>query len=227
MLRNNLVSRLWRSFASGRNLGLVALSLAASISAQNCHAAIVPIAPPASVVPGALEDNDDTFLFIESEQTLQAPLAVDISVPGNYTFGVPLTPGVIPAGTPVRSYMLHRDTVNNAFKVGVGIAISPTKILGIIATDASLDATDALLGNAGTAYPTGLAYRSPELTFPILPDTIIWSKNSITIAGVMPTAAVIDQFRVIALIPEPATLTMLSVAAAVVGIFGWRRRRTA
>ncbi len=210
----------------GRTLGLL-IALSLLTMAAPSFGAIVPIAPPASVLPGALTSNTNSFVFQESTQTLQAPLAVDIITPGTYTLGNPYAPGVIPAGTRITSYFVHRDTVSNQFKIGIGVAVSPTKILGIIASDANLDATDLILGNGGTAYPTGLAFRGLELNYAITPDTLIWNANGVTITAITPTMQVVDQFRVIAIapVPEPTTLLMAGMGAGLLACAGWRSRR--
>jgi hypothetical protein len=198
----------------------------ATFLANTCLGAVVVVAPPVSVLPGALESNPNVFLFIESDTKLAADLAVDISTPGVYKFGVPTTPGVIKAGTTVRSYFFHRDTVATTFNSSPFLAIAPQKILGIITSDAKLDASDAILGNAGTTYPTGLAFRGLELTYPITPDTLVWAGNYITLAGILATMEVVDQFRVVTLVPEPTTCTMLAMAGAALAFVGWRRRRS-
>lgn len=227
MLRNNIVLRKWPSLGR-RGIGIAAALLVAVFCANTSKAALVYLAaPPASVLPGALESKADLFFFEESSQVLAAPLAVDISTPGVYAFGIPLTPGVIPAGTNVKSYFFHRDTIAATFATTPYLAISPTKILGIIVTDGGLDATDSVLGNAGTAYPTGTAFRGLDITFPITPDSIVWGANGVTIAGILHSMEVVDQFRVIVLVPEPATCTMLGMAACALGFYGWRRRKTA
>jgi hypothetical protein len=37
---------------------------------------------------------------------------------------------------------------------------------------------------------------------------------------------VVDQFRVVTLVPEPTTCTMLAMAGAALAFVGWRRRRS-
>jgi hypothetical protein len=119
------------------------------------------LSPPASVVPGATESDTDILLFPEATQTmLGAPVAVDISVPGFYSFpgSAPFSPGVIPAGATVDSYFLHFDRVSaTGFARLSGSATFDCPIVGVIVLTANLDASDASLGRAGTTYPTGAA----------------------------------------------------------------------
>lgn len=213
-----------RLFLSSRRavLGIMA-TLVVCVLSPDTPAALVQIAPPPSVLQNALESQVNMFLFLESEQVLAAPLAVDISIPGFYDINNPDSPGVIPAGTHIRSYFLHVDPIFLFPSFQIGAFNSPTKILGLITTDAKLDATDALLGNPGTLYPTGLAFRSPELYFPITPDAISFNANQVTLSFISVTAAVVDQLRIIAVVPEPGTLT-LAVVGAALGMVGLRRR---
>lgn len=206
--------------------GLAVFSLVAAFLATfsfSARAALIPIAPPPSVVPGALESNVDAWVFVEKQVTLQAPIAVDISAPGKYDNSNPNSVGVIPAGTKVQSYFIHRDPVGEQVGSIIGVAIAPTKILGIITTDANLDATDALLGSPATIYPTGTAFRGMEIPY-VIPDSLTWFNNFITIAFQSNAAAVTDQIRVIALVPEPPSQFLIMGALAGMWIFARRNR---
>jgi hypothetical protein len=189
-------------------------------------ATLIAISPPPSVLPGALESTTDAFLFPEKTVTLGAPLSVDISVPGTYNNSNPNSVGNIAAGTKVKSFFMHHDSLNGQFYTATGFAIAPANILGIIYTDAKLNATDALLGNPTTAYPTGVANRGLEIPFVITPDSIFWSGNMIFISFVSNTAAVLDQMRILVAIPEPSTLVLGLSAAASLLLFSRARRRT-
>jgi hypothetical protein len=206
------------------------LARAAAVVAMACVwvgqslAALVPIAPPPSVIQGALTSTSVAYLFPEQEVTLPFPLFVDISIPGLYNKNTSLTAGTVPAGTRVKSFMIHHDSYPT-FSTVQGFAISPTNILGIITSDAGLDATDALLGNPGTLYPTGLAFRGMELHYPITPDVLYWDNNTIFISFVSNTLAVMDQFRVLTIVPEPAAWLSLALGAMLLLPFGVARRR--
>src|SRR4051812_41013073 len=64
---------------------------------------LLPTAPP-SVMPTALESATNMFAFNEQQHvTLTSAVDVNITQPGTYTNGTPLTPGTIAAGTLVNS----------------------------------------------------------------------------------------------------------------------------
>jgi CSLREA domain-containing protein len=110
--------------------------------------------------------------------TLCDALTTDIGVPGTYTRADPPnagSEGVIPAGTVVRSHLLHADRLEDfcCFASGDFAYFTATvtfdeEILGIVTSDARLDASD-LLGAAGTTYPTGWDDRG--LDFALGPGT--------------------------------------------------------
>lgn len=118
----------------------------------------VTASPPTSVLLGAYESDTQLFLFAEQGNvTLAAPLNVDISVPGSYHFAssAPYTPATIPTGTNVDSFFLHFDRIpETGFARLVGSVTFDCPIIGIMALTPQLDASDATLGRAGTAYPT-------------------------------------------------------------------------
>jgi hypothetical protein len=210
-----------------RSAALIAVLLFwCSGSSVNVRAALIQIAPPPSVLQGALESKTDMYLFPEQSLILAAALPVDIAGPGLYNISNPSAPGAIPAGTHIQSYFLHKDPLGTTFTFNIGTfnVPSPQKIVGLLVTDASLDATDVLLGNPTTAYPTGLAFRSPELTFPITPDSIVWTANSITLVFVSSTAEVVDQLRILTIIPEPGTLSLALIGLASL-CFAYRRQK--
>jgi YD repeat-containing protein len=128
------------------------------------------IAPPASVVSGAIEGNRQIRVFTERTNfVLPVDIAVDVSQPtGRIDDPTDLTPSVIPAGTVVNSYFVHFDPIGApAFvQVARGDVIFDQEVLGAIVLTAGLDATDAVLGAVGTTYPTGdtLAFRGLELS---------------------------------------------------------------
>jgi hypothetical protein len=155
---------------------------------------------------------------------LAAPLPVDISAPGLYSIVSPDSPGVIPSLTTVNSYMLHHESVDSKLS-GVILSYSfPQPILGIIVTDTKLDATDALLGNGGTSYPTGLDFRGLEIPYLLLADVVFWSGNQVFLLVKTDTALVLDQVRVITAVPEPATI-WLAIAAGPIALLARRRWR--
>jgi hypothetical protein len=121
-------------------------------------AGVLQTATPASLFGDALE-NSAARLIRESQATLPNQVVADIVNPGSYLAS--LSVGFIPAGTPVISYIVHADPIGQPTndQIFSGSVTFLRDILGIISTAGSLDATDALLGAAGTAYPTGDAFR--------------------------------------------------------------------
>ena len=81
------------------------------------------------------ESNTDIFVFDEKQDlTLTSDVYVDITKAGTYNDAGDLTPGTIPAGTLVNSYLIHVDPVGTAsslFKYDGSITFS-NKILGVI-----------------------------------------------------------------------------------------------
>jgi hypothetical protein len=187
-------------------------------------AALIVIPAPPSVQPGAIQSQTDAVLFLESVSTLASPLAVDIAAPGLYTNTAPNAPGVIPASTQVASYMIHHESIANAFSSVLVSYTFPQPILGVITTDALLDASDIALGNPGTSYPAGLANRGLELPFTITPDAVFWSGNQVFFQVESNTAAVLDQLRVLTAVPEPSTILLFAAMAICVSATGRRRQ---
>jgi hypothetical protein len=207
-------------------LAMLALAACAATSAG---AATVPIAAPPSVLPGALTNQTDAYVFLEKTLTLGSPLSVDISAPGLYNSSSPTSLGSIPAGTDVSSYMIHHESVNQQYSFIYITFTFPEQVLGIITTDAGLNATDLSLGNPGTAYPTGLANRGLEMPYTITPDSVFWAGNQVYVAVASTTALVLDQMRVITAatipVPEPASITLSLLASAGLALVCWRKRR--
>ena len=121
-------------------------------------------AAPQSVAPGALEDSRHVLLFLERENVvLRRNLEVTFSSPGTYqsfTGGA----AVVPAGTRVDSYLLHFDAVGVRRRTSTanGSVRFSRPILGVIAHDKALDASDGQLGHRRTTYPTGAKARQAD-----------------------------------------------------------------
>lgn len=205
---------------------LLAISaIAVQSVAAKAHAGLIIISAPPSVLPGALQSQTDIYAFYESTTTLAAPLSVDIAIPGTYNLGMPTSPGVIPARTTVNSYLLHHESVSNQLSTVIVAGSFPNPVLGIIVGDTFLDASDPILGNPGTAYPTGLAFRGLEIPYLLLADVVFWSGNQVFVSIQSTTADVLDQVRVITAVPEPATIWLAVVAGPAALLL--RRRRAA
>lgn len=207
-------------------IAAVAALIAGQFSASSSSAALVSISAPASVVPGALTSASDVYIFFESTQELADPLNVDIITPGLYNLANPDDPGVIPADTKVASYMIHHDSVGFLPNTAAVTYVFPQKVLGLIINDRNLDTSDPIVGNPGTTYPTGLAYRGLEVPYTFLNDVVFWNGNQVTVTGKSTTALVIDQIRVITAVPEPSTFVLAAMALPIVWLIRQRRSRT-
>jgi len=193
--------------------------------AATANAALIPIPAPPSVLLGALPgQNNNAFIFFESFEVLSGPLAVDITGPGFYDINSPGVPGVIAQGTRVLSYMIHHESPHEDIVSVTGGWIFPNTILGIMFEDATLNASDAVLGDPGTLYPTGLDFRGFELTtFPILPDAILWSGDR-TVFVRSNSRRLVDQLRIVTAVPVPVPGTIWLAIIAGAGLIFSRYR---
>ncbi len=192
------------------------------------NANLVP-APP-STVQEALYGGANVFEE-QHDVLLGAPLQVDISdpgIPGVYSTGDSYAPGVIPAGTRVSSFFIHYDTPGVNVGEGEFLINTDADILGVILTDNLLDASDPILGNAGTIYPTGLQLRgttsdptegNDKVTVGFFNDV-----TSRTLIINMQVGAVLDQIRVITAVPEPSGIVLAAMALGSLALFARRRR---
>ena len=208
-------------------LGLIALAVGAILGQSfpmSAQAALIIISAPPSVLPGAIQSQVNASIFYESTKTLLAPLPVDIIAPGTYNLADPDNPGAIAAGTKVNSYFLHHESVANQLSTVIVAGSFPNPILGVIINDAYLDASDPILGNPGTLYPTGLDYRGLELPYASLADVLFWSGNQVFISVKSTTADVLDQVRIITAVPEPSTFVLAGIGGLGLLLCGARRR---
>jgi hypothetical protein len=136
-------------------VGLLAGTLSATINDVTGDAILM--APPPSVVPGAsFGDTSVIHSFVE-----QRDIALPVSI------AVDLAPGDPPsleiaAGTCVSSHFVHYDPPIPSTARG-GIRFEQ-RILGVIVTQASLDASNDVLGGAGTSYGTVVDCLVPPLS---------------------------------------------------------------
>ena len=147
---------------------------------------------PAAVTLNSIESNGQMTTFFETPAVvLTSDLNVDISLPGTYT-NASLSPGVVPTGTTVTSLFAHFDPT--ALVTRRGSVTFPQQIRGVIALDANLDASDAVLGVATTSYPTGTeADRGYEFN----PDRVRWAGDGRSIRWTARASTGSDQLRVI------------------------------
>lgn len=188
---------------------------------------LVLISPPASVVEGALEDTSTAVVFYERQRVLLASdLSVDATNPGAdvNASGVGGDPGLIPAGTLVDSFLVHFDPVGQPTDLNVTVSWflgfqSTDRILGLIYSDALLDASD-FLGAPATTYPTGVVFRGTTGASEGN-DSLLWSQF-FAMSGLQSVTVAVDQVRVILASPEPAS-AILAIPALLV--FALRRRK--
>ena len=199
------------------------------------------VSPPASVLTGT-GTGTESLVFVEQENVvLTSPLAVDATLPFSYGDNGtlhPLTPGTIAAGTDITSVYLHSFFApNTSGTVYSGSITFSTPILGVEALDASLVATNSLLGSPTTTYYTFSDSQGFELDtnidqFTISGDTLTYTDETFTAP---------DDLRILvagtaipATTPEPTSLWLMGTGlVALVGagalkrkVFTATRRRT-
>ncbi len=173
-------------------------------------------------------------MFEEKQDvTLGDPLSVDIGlsgIPGVYMTGDAYAPGVIPAGTEVSSFFVHFDTPNVDHQSMQVVIQTDADILGVILTDSLLDDSDPILGAPGTTYPTGLALRGTTSDPTEGNDKVVIGypadNYARTLIITFDVENVLDQIRVITVVPEPSSAALAFVAMVALGGAVWRRRRT-
>jgi len=109
------------------------------------------------------ESNTDILLFYEATTLLQADLLADWIPPETDPVGPATTEGYITAGTLVKSYLLHFDPVGSPWpyvKASGSVMFNDEEIIGLIFTHAQLNASDAIVGDEDTIYPTGEGRRT-------------------------------------------------------------------
>lgn len=174
------------------------------------------IAPPASTLLGAVQDNVFARIFPERVgHSLGGALPVQITAPGLVNAASDLTPGFVPAGTVFDCFYLWSDPVVGSVQNYSGFVIFDQPIIGIIVGRQELNLTDAPLGNPGTAYGDNSA-RGLELGS----DQLILSVSMFRVDFAFNTSTATDDIRIITL-PTPGAAGLLGLAAAA----GLRRRR--
>jgi len=147
-----------------------------------------------SVEEGVNESDNLAFLFKEQDElsgfTLSSSVTLDI--PAGTT---------LPAGKAVSSYFLYFDPVgqphgNQNSKTVTGSITFAEEVVGVIITDAALDATDGIVGSSTTTYPNSLFARGVESNTDVVnvvaPSTVTYSLTATTPG---------DSFRIITMCP--------------------------
>jgi hypothetical protein len=188
--------------------------------------------PPPSVQWNQLESNTDIFAFKEvSNVMLPLPVLVDATTPGTYASESDLTPGFIPAGTVVNSYLVHSDP-NEPLLPDVlvpylnRLLTFNEQIVGLMFLDTTLQASNLFLAAPGTAYPP------PQVDWGLKLDVddgpIIWSGSKVTWnsqTGSGADGGGEDDIRVVTVtapVPEPGTLWLPAAALGLLLLWRWR-----
>ncbi len=199
------------------------------VSSTNVN--LFPSAPP-NVQQGKITSNTLTTAFQEKQNlTLTNALNVDISTPGTFATTVSLTPGTLAAGTQIDSFLFYTDpTSNTGITQFTGSLTFNRNILGLIVLSGSQDSTDALLGAAGTVYPSSVSNRGLEFQA-ASGDTITLSNNDQTLNYTFNTGNSVDEVRVItsAAVPEASTIMSLGLllALGLGGVMATKKRQAA
>jgi hypothetical protein len=181
---------------------------------------VVVVSPPASAANGDYESNTEIRAFAERQDiVLNTDVAVDITNAGTSPSGAGtnLSPGTIPTGTLIRSYLLHADvvgapTVENAVALA-GSATFDANVLGIIVLSDGLNSTNTYPGLSSVNY----AFNS-QRGLEINPagggtsDVIMLSADRRTVTVSLRGGPNVDDLRVITA-PEPGTAGLIGVAA--------------
>ena len=115
-------------------------------------------APPSSLAPEALANDDAVRVFIEQTNvTLSSDLLVDFTAAGQYNdlSDLPNPAPAISAGTVVTSYFVHADQHGDERPEAFHATLTfPDEILGVTLRDGTLVAASSLLGAPATNYPS-------------------------------------------------------------------------
>ncbi|MFW5696997.1 MAG: PEP-CTERM sorting domain-containing protein [Fimbriimonadaceae bacterium] len=166
------------------------------------------IAAPASVQLNVLEGTEG-YVFTEREFVSVIDLAVDHDgSAGIFQTNSDLSPTSL-TGT-FSSYFMHMDAPGGGLQSYDFSVTFAQAIQGVVVKDATLDATDAVLGNPGTAYPNGLTNRGWETST----DDFAISINGNTLRFTGRVTTPLDSVRVLTNpVPEPTTIAALGLGA--------------
>jgi hypothetical protein len=193
--------------------GLALFVSDASADITETSGAFNVVFPQGTLTEGAVEDDSTALVMNEEPATpsqpnyreLAAPLAVDINAPGTYIDPATLPGGQIPAGTRIKSYLVHIDPIDGpAAKCYVGTLRFDSPILGVMTQTSTLAAADPVLkASPGTVFETD-ASRGLELNPTFGSEAVIWEPVAAEngnpaerIRAGTCSAVPVDEFRVI------------------------------
>ena len=163
---------------------------------------------PASVVEGAWERDDAILVFEEQAYWAQAGQEIDVDIDVDQLASGAVTfdgrRDLVPArlsGIGVYSYYVHFDPVGRSSterRMNCTLSFNE-RVVGIVLTDARLDATDSTLGFMAR-YPTGVASRGVDLD---LNDALTLGADRRQIAVDLHASSVIDAMRVVTFMGQP------------------------
>jgi hypothetical protein len=201
----------------------IALAPVSPAGALTTTGDVTQVAPPPSLELDAFVSNTTIWLIEEAGVVLATDLAVDLTLPGTYNDPAQITPGIIPAGTVVRSYITHFDSIDTQLVLNRSGSITfDTDILGVMILDATLDASDPVVGLASVVYPTGLVFRGTEISTQF-PESVSLVDNRTFRIDRIGVDLVSDSLRIITIVPEPGTASLLAIGLSLLALHGRRR----
>lgn len=221
---------------------LSAAMLSASLVRPACAGIILLETPPADVSPNVLEADDDIYLFAEKVLVITESHSITVDVLGPTPGGTwnsssssdaTIPGGVIPAGTTVRSWMLHYDRVADGSDPGnagnaTGTWTFDQPVLAFIWNDLTsagaglVDSSDDEFGLDGTVYPAASLTNRGALENEATDMVTLGADGRTVTVTLRVTGGGVDQLRVIT-VPEPGTLLLLWAGA----VAAFVRRRAA
>lgn len=160
--------------------------------------------PPRSLERHAWESSDNIRVFSERLAVeITAPVSVEFSQQGIlYQDRSNYTPGTVPIGTLVDSYLVHIDPLREESYRYSGTVTFAEEIVGVIVRWGSMKATTGQFGLTGTQYDA-----RPGHGIEIGRDKIEWSADGRTLRIFGHASPKIDQIRVLTTpIPAPAAI---------------------
>ncbi|PJA24224.1 MAG: hypothetical protein COX57_09650 [Alphaproteobacteria bacterium CG_4_10_14_0_2_um_filter_63_37] len=153
---------------------------------------------PVSVALGAFENATSVYLFQEQQGlTLGSDQGLNIGLPGTYGSTSPLTPALLTTGSTINTFLLHFDPVGSANTTLTGAITFGDPVLGVIVTDADLDASDTTLGSVAVTYPTGLVARGSINGGNETGDSVVLSADRLTLTFTLKASSDLDQIRIV------------------------------